>query len=666
MARAKRSGQARGRLSLSVRLSLLVLFAALLPLAAVVGTNDFFARGTLLHQGRTALTTDLQAKVSLVDLYLTERFKDEAALASLQTTPLYLACLAAGQLPPAQAAALNQQYNCTDPQLGLPFYEGSNKRALGVGLVRDDSYMQWSLFSATGTMVLSCTQTHDPLHPCGPTKTALKVPKEDLAKVQQGQPFASAVYYDKAGKFAYISLYTPITVPGNPKQVLGFLQARLKLDYIWSIVNGEQNANGTGSYAFLTDENGVRIADSNASELFTAVRPLDAATQDLISSEQRFGDNTAVNVTNLPGVTQALQSTADGSSFQAPAAPQSSTQYQFVYQRIHVTNPFKAVNNAAPADITLPWTYFVLSPLSTVTQVADDQVRISLISAGVIAVLAILLGLLFGTRTARPVQEATGELQGAASALKRLASHQESSAGEQQWVVDAVKTGLDSVRYLSDAMNQAAHRIIDASNWFSEYWDRLTEEQALRTVQHLLELARYIDEAARRQQASSERLGKAITVTSQVSDQLVAGANAATRSAGQLEQVVSNLQHVVGGTANTDTGSPMDEVEQFDQMAAMGVSPAFPQVAGPSNRLDNGRAPLTSRPPQAPAAPEQWGRTSRAPHMQQNFEGNQWQQGNSRVFQDDNFEGDYADGWGSGGPANPAPSSPSWYPRNNR
>src|SRR5258708_24845047 len=96
-------------------------------------------------------------------------------------------------------------------------------------------------------------------------------------------------------------------------------------------------------------------------------------------------------------------------------------------------------------------------------------------------------------------------------------------------------------------MNQAARRIIEASNWFGDYWDRLTEDQARRTVQHLLELARYVDEAARRQQASSDRLGKAITVTTQVSDQLAAGANAATTSAEQLEQVVTNLQRVGGG-----------------------------------------------------------------------------------------------------------------------
>ncbi len=198
---------------------------------------------------------------------------------------------------------------------------------------------------------------------------------------------------------------------------------------------------------------------------------------------------------------------------------------------------------------TVPWSYFVLSPISTVTQVATDQVKNSLIIAGVIAVLAILIGLIIGSRLSRPVQASVEDLEGAALQLHSLAARQEQSAGEQHWVVDACSTGLESVRYLSDAMHQAARRIIDASNWFGDYWNRLTEEQARRTVQHLQELAHYIDEAARRQQLSSERLGKAITVTRQVSDQLVAGAGAANQSAEQLEQVLHDLHRVVGGKA---------------------------------------------------------------------------------------------------------------------
>jgi hypothetical protein len=275
--------------------------------------------------------------------------------------------------------------------------------------------------------------------------------------------------------------------------------------------------------------------------------------------------------------------------------------------------------------------------VATVTRVADDQIRTSLLSAGVIAVLAVLIGLFIGSRITGPVRGSAAELQGASAVLKELAARQENSASEQHWVVDACRTGLESIRYLSDAMNQAARRISDASNWFNEYWDRLSEEQARQTVRHLAELAHYIDEAARRQQASNARMDKAITVTQQVSDQLVSGATAANRSASQLEQVVDELQHVVGGRSQPGaipnfTGSPngrapqpagaapptrpvggkmmrapqapmhfdqmgpMDSMDSMDNMGQMGQRGPASQMRGPGAR-SNRNAPSQYGPP---------------------------------------------------------------------
>lgn len=579
MAKSSKPGrrQEQRRLPLTVRLSFLVLLAALLPLGAVVGINDYFARATLVDNGRSALTTDARAKVDLINTYLRERAADGVALATLPTTPALLGCYALPALPTPVATALNAKLNCSAPDT-LAFYAGSNCRAVRVGGARDANYTDWSLYTARGDQILTSTSTRDD---CVPTSSS-SVPKEDLAPVQQNKQWISAVYYDAQKKHASVHFYTPVPLPGSPtKIVVGFLRATLNIDYIWNIVKGELGANGLGSSAFIADENGIRVADANSEDLFTSIKPLDAATQQLISNEQRFGSNTPVEQKSLSGVATSFASTAAEDSFQSPAMPGSSTDYQFV--RIHLKSA--------------PWTYFVLSPLSTVTAVADSQVRVSLLSAGVIAILAILFGLVLGRGLAQPVQQASGNLEGAAVALKTLATRQQNSAGEQQWVVDACRTGLESMRYLSDAMNQAARRIIDASNWFSEYWDRLNEDQARRTVQHLLELARYIDEAARRQQAAGERMGKAINVTMQVTDQLVAGATAATQSADQLDYVVGNLQRVVGGRHILSEGVSADEQDQqaFGQMGHGGPSGALMPV-GPAAMQGPGSGQMGMQP----------------------------------------------------------------------
>lgn len=586
MSKSQGRARPRQRLSLSLRLSLLLLGAALLPLVAVMGITNYLARASLVDQGRTTLSTYASARVALLDSYLHERVLDGGALASLETVPELLACqeLPAAQIPPALAC----------DAASVQGYMASVARALVVGTHRDQNYTVWSMYDSTWHLLLSSDQQ---TMATGGTP----VPQEDQTPVGQGKPWISAVYDDPKTNHAYIHIYYPIVPdirqpagPTNP--VLGALQATLRLDTVWSIVQdpGKLGANHDGSYAFVTDANGVRIADGRADQLFTSIMPLDPAAQQLISSEQRYGSASPVPVSSLPDVASQLAAPTAETSFQSIAVPGTKTIYQF--DRIHLQ--------------TVPWTYFVLSPLSSVTKVADDQVRTSLLIAGVVALLAVLLGLLIGTRTAAPMQRSVADLRGASAALNALAAKQQNSASEQLWVVDACKTGLESVRYLSDAMHQAAHRVVEAGNWFGEYWDRLTEDQAQRTVHHLRELAQYIEEAARRQWASSERLDKAITVTTQVSDQLAGGAAAAAQSAGQLEDVVDQLRRVVGGRAAQDTPEPEDSRNVVPAGRSYGQQPgaaqrALPAPASPMNGYPGEMAPHAPSLYGTPAGPHQ-------------------------------------------------------------
>src|SRR5215470_2803590 len=117
MAQARK--RERRRLPLSARLTLLVLFAALIPLAAVVGINDYLSRGTLLNQGHAALSTDANAKATLVQTYIHERLLDGQALATLPTAVGFLAC-AELPTPPLALACDTQQ----------TLYQESSQRAL--------------------------------------------------------------------------------------------------------------------------------------------------------------------------------------------------------------------------------------------------------------------------------------------------------------------------------------------------------------------------------------------------------------------------------------------------------------------------------------------------------------------------------------------------------
>ena len=58
--------------------------------------------------------------------------------------------------------------------------------------------------------------------------------------------------------------------------------------------------------------------------------------------------------------------------------------------------------------------------------------------------------------------------------------------------------------------------------------------------------ARYIENAVQLQKSSGNKLSDTIELTKQVTEQLASGAESAAEAADQMEQVVSQLQQVVG------------------------------------------------------------------------------------------------------------------------
>src|SRR5579883_808369 len=262
--------QQRGRrLSLSVRVSALLMLAAILPLIMAVAGSEFFTRPALTNQASAAMATDARTRVQLIDNYLSERILDAETLGQVPTVQLFLS------LPPTKE---------TQDSINHALY------ALAAGIYRDKRYTTWALFDPQGHTRLYFPTTNIP-QPHG----QYLVPPEDLKAVDAGQTFISSVYYSPTGKKASVDIYSPIVTPTG-HQLLGFIRASLNIDYIWNVVSSDLGANGAGSYAFLLDENGVRIADTDPSRLFHAVAPLSPSVERQIESEARYGNTDAVPV----------------------------------------------------------------------------------------------------------------------------------------------------------------------------------------------------------------------------------------------------------------------------------------------------------------------------------------------------------------------------------
>jgi hypothetical protein len=500
------------RFPLSLRLSLLLLLAALLPLVITVTSDDLLARSRLIDQGTQALQTDVHNKADLVNTYLHERRLDAETLANIETTQIFFHDIATNKMNPTDT--------------------GRAAIALGAGQYRDKNYASWEYVDSQGHVRLSTDQSEM-------TPGAVQIPTPELQTELQGREYLSPIFYDPKSRQGL--LYIDVPVATNTGQILGFIRATLRITYIWDIVANDQGANGEGSGAFILDENGVRIADTNTSERFTAIASLPGAVQDEIKAESRYGSSDPVNVDPLPQVANILNNPAASALFQGPAVSGDSTTFQF-----------------AEAKLTeVPWTYFVLSPLPTVTSVADTQIKISALIAAIVATIAAIIGLLVGRSTARPVLASVAELRSTTTSLNTLGAQEESAASEQLWMVDACRSGVENISYLANANNVAASHMIRTGNILGQQWAHLSTEEIARAVASMVKLSRYIEEASRQQLESTTRLNTALKVTTQVSDQLASSAESAGTYANQLERVVEQLQRLVGAREND--GSSTDE-----------------------------------------------------------------------------------------------------------
>jgi hypothetical protein len=487
-------------LSLSLRISLLLMAVAIIPLLITLAYSELLARPALITQANTAMQTDSQSRVQLIDTYLTERMLDAETLTQVPTVQQFL--------------EFTPQYTSADLTTRAGY-------ALAAGLIRDRRYAVWTLFNTEGQPRLSFPVTIPPQQ-----HGQSYVPPDLLRVVLSGKPVISPVYYSPATHKASLEIYAPIVNPATtPHTLLGFMRSTLNLDYIWDVVQGDLGANGNGSYAYILDQNGVRIADTHPDLLFTAIAPLTTQAQQTIGSESRYGKQSTVPI--RPD--NQLVPLHSNTTLQIIPAGQSE--------------PFQVAQHALA---TAPWTYFVLSPASTVTSVADKQLTITIIIACAVLVLAAIIGLGLGRFITRPILQSVERLRRNSSALKLLSTKQQSSASEQTWVIDSSQVGLQSVQYYTDATRIAARRLHEVGIDLMQNWYSRDPAVIRQTLGQMVGAAQYIEKSVHFQTSSNQKLSTAIRVTTQVNEQLADGASSANSAAEELEKVVDELRQVVG------------------------------------------------------------------------------------------------------------------------
>lgn len=350
--------------SLAVRVSCMLVLAAILPLLITVITIEFSLRPMLISQTSKEMETDAQTRTQLIDSYFAERLLASETVSRLVPIQKFLA--------------------------GDTSFEEKARESLASGHVRGSYYQDWSLFDIYGRLRMSYPtqpQQHGAFYILPGALQQLQTSKRTLI---------SDVFYNSVTNEASIDLYAPVVT--SSYTMVGILRTTFDLHTIWNIVDNEAGANGNGSYAFILDAHDVRIAVTNPHPdpenmthsplIFTSTVALSPTLQQHIRDEHLYGISPRQSIPVL-------------------ADPKLST-----FQREHTMPPtFQMVpamqhemfQVAQSNTYTVPWTYYVVSPLTTIGMVADQQLLITGIIAAFVLLLAIVSGVFMGRRFALPL-----------------------------------------------------------------------------------------------------------------------------------------------------------------------------------------------------------------------------------------------------------------------
>jgi methyl-accepting chemotaxis protein len=508
------------RFSLSIYISLLLVAVAIIPLLVTIAGIEVFLRPSLISQISADMERDAQTHVQLIDTYLAERLNDVETLSESDSIKNMLA----GDRN-SKAAAYN---------------------TLFTALHRDIAdYISISILDFHNNVILS--------YPAPPTLhgTYRILPGLSQQIKATQKVLVSDVFFDPLANNPSVDLYARVV--DNNLQPTGIIRASLSLHRLWQPVDATPQQEGADSYAFVLDQHGVRIAYTNPDHsgfqhpqyLFQAIAQLPLAFQQQIKDENLYGNATRSVVTSADNKLTSIQGNA-----QSPLI--------FSFDPIDRGQTFEA---ARYTSTVVPWTYYVLKPLSTVTGLADQQLLSVFIVVTVMLLLSLVIGLQVGGRITRPITRSVTSLRRNSLSLKTLADEEQVVATEQSWMVEASQVALQSIRYYTNAASIAAQRLANLSLELTQRPNNSQDFRLNQSLKEIAEAAKYVDLAVKHQESANEKLAAALRVTTRAMEQITSGAKSTDEAALQLEFIVRQLTDVVGaqGRALSSDDRPVEQ-----------------------------------------------------------------------------------------------------------
>jgi hypothetical protein len=212
----------------------------------------------------------------------------------------------------------------------------------------------------------------------------------------------------------------------------------------------------------------------------------------------------------------------------------SGTQYMAAYQALY--SPQKDFIGVV----------FVAEPLAGIQSlILNTTIQLAVVGA-LIMIVGAVFAILLAQAITSTLQNAARQVSGASEKFTSIAAQQSSGSAQQVWAINALSQAL---RNLSETATDIAKRSEQLAQMGSQVLQRRAEVSPTQVDSILNYVTRStydISVASRQQAATVERMNGAMQAVMEVAQQVANDSQQTTEGAERLEQVVRQLQHLVG------------------------------------------------------------------------------------------------------------------------
>lgn len=234
---------------------------------------------------------------------------------------------------------------------------------------------------------------------------------------------------------------------------------------------------------------------------------------------------------------------------------------------------------------------FVAEPLSSIQNlILNTTIQLAVVGA-LIMIVGAIFAILLAQAITSTLQNAARQVSGASEKFGSIAAQQASGSAQQVWAINALSQAL---RNLSETATDIAKRSEQLAQMGSQVLQRradVSPAQVDSILNYVTRSTYDISVASRQQAATVERMNGAMQAVMEVAQQVANDSQQTTEGAERLEQVVRQLQQLVGAGGGRDASGKASKAN----MMMMATSPQG-ESGGPSGTpfMASPAAPIAS------------------------------------------------------------------------